>query len=146
MNIDFYQLFFLFDCLFGELLFCIYFLSQILVLVFSKLAVHFLHHLLLLGQSKIHRYILLTGLVFHRPGACCGEPGLQTNSSRPLSPQPGEMFSRITADRPGSWCGLRCKRRSPCRSCSPGCRRGPSCGSAGRHGTCCRRSRCTARP
>ena len=89
------QLAHLFDGLLGEVFLCVNLLCQRLDFVLSKLAVHFLHHLLLLGQSKIHRYILLTGLFFIGRALFYGEPGLQTNSSRPLSPQPGEMFIRI---------------------------------------------------
>ena len=74
------QLAHLLDGLFGEVLFCINLLSQGLDFVFSKLAVHLLHHLLLLGQSKIHRYILLTG-VFYLPGSGFHPTRLQTNSS-----------------------------------------------------------------
>ena len=83
------QLAHLLDGLFGEVLFCINFLSQRLDFVLSKLAVHFLHHLLLLGQSKIHRYILLTGL-FHLPEL----PG--ANKFLPAAfPRSGETFIRI---------------------------------------------------
>ena len=82
------QLAHLLDGLLGEVLFCIDLLGQGLDFVFSKLAVHLLHHLLLLGQSKIHRYILLTGL-FHLPEL----PG--ANKFLPTAfPRPGETFFR----------------------------------------------------
>ena len=135
------QLAHLFDGLLGEVFLCVNLLCQRLDFVLSKLAVHFLHHLLLLGQSKIHRYILLTGLFSFTGIARCKQipPGRFPRSRE-------KCLSELTAGQQGSWCGLRCKRRSPYRSCSPDCRRAPSCESAGRHGTCCRRSRCTARP
>ena len=135
------QLAHLLDGLFGEVLFCINLLSQGLDFVFSKLTVHLLHHLLLLGQSKIHRYILLTGLFSFTGIARCKQiPPDRFPRSRE------KCLSEFTAGQQGSWCGLRCKRRSPCRSCSPGCRRGPSCGSAGRRDTCCRQSHGTGHP
>ncbi len=56
------QLAHLLNSLFGEVLFRIDLFCQGFDFIFSKLAVHFLYHLLLLGQGKIHRYILLTGI------------------------------------------------------------------------------------
>ena len=83
------QLAHLFDGLLGEVFLCVNLLCQRLDFVLSKLAVHFLHHLLLLGQSKIHRYILLTGL-FHLPEL----PG--ANKFLPAAfPRSGETFIRI---------------------------------------------------
>ena len=121
----------LFDGLDGEVFLGVDLLGERLDFILSKLLVHFLYHLLLFGQSKIHLFIL---------------PILKQTPWRGIARARRESCYRITARPPGSWCGRRCRRRSPCRSCSPGCRRGPSCGSAGRRGTCCRRSLCRARP
>ena len=35
-----------------------------------------------LGIPYLNGLMILNNAIFHRPGACCGEPGLQTNSSR----------------------------------------------------------------
>ena len=83
------QLAHLLDGLLGEVLFCIDLLGQGLDFVFSKLAVHLLHHLLLLGQSKIHRYILLTGLF-----SFAGTVRFSNKFLPTAFPQPGEMLSR----------------------------------------------------
>src|SRR5699024_6129679 len=115
----------------GEILLGVHLLGQGLDFVLSKLLVHFLYHLLLLGQSKIHN---ATSYVIEAAGAAA-RPALLKQSPPAAGSHAGSrrnLYPCVTAGPPGSWCGQRCRRRSRGRTCSPDGRRGPSCAAAGR--------------